>query len=68
MEGSIRFNPTATALYHDGTNTDQVREELKRLTGKAYSPGLQNNTFYVVFMGDVRTMSHEQFRAAQGLI
>ena len=65
---TIRFNPTATAFYYDGANTDETRNEINRLAGKSYIGGLTQNRYYVVFMGEVYVMDEDQFRAAQGLV
>jgi hypothetical protein len=65
---TIRFNPTATAFYYDGTSADETRNEINRLAGKSYIGGLAANRYYVVFMGEVYVMDENQFRAAQGLV
>lgn len=64
----IRFNPTATALFNDGSNVESIRGEITRLTGKPYVQGLEKDKYYVVFMCDVYVMDENQFRASQGLV
>jgi hypothetical protein len=65
---TVRFNPTATAVMHDGSDAEGVRKVLAAATGKQYTPGLEEGKYYVAFMGDVYVLDEQTYRAAMGLV
>jgi hypothetical protein len=65
---TVRFNPTATAVHHNGSDSEGVRKVLELATGKPYTPGLEEGKYYIAFMGDVYVLDEQQYRASMGLV
>jgi hypothetical protein len=64
----IRFNPTAIAIQATGDNREEIDKFFKDYlpqTQPSYPPA---GHWVVLFMGQVHTMTEQQFHAAQGLV